>query len=487
MMREDRAWRRPEGDLRMTSTFDVIIVGAGTAGLAALREVRKRTDNFLLINDGPYGTTCARVGCMPSKALIEAANAFHRRFAFEAFGIRGGDRLAIDVPAVLRRVRSLRDGFVAGTLKITDGLGERNVAGQARLLDPTRVEVEGLELRAKRIVLASGSRPIVPDAWRRLGERVLTTDTLFEQKDLPRRIAVVGLGPVGVECAQALSRLGHAVVGFDADRTIAGLGDEEVNSTFCDLLRKEFPLHLGAPAELVEVAEGIEVANGDVKVVVDCVIAAMGRRPNVESLNLEALGVGLGARGLPPVDPSTTQIADLPVFLAGDASGGAALLHEAADEGHIAGINATAADVRSFRRRTPLAIVFSEPDVATAGRRYAELNPADTVIGQASFSTQGRARIAERNRGLMRIYADKSSGRLRGAEMCAPAAEHMAHLLALALERRLSVQDLLRLPFYHPVIEEGMRSALRDLAAQLRLGAESDLASCDPVGAEALD
>ena len=96
----------------MNTHYEVVIVGAGSAGLAALREVKKRTQDFLLVNDGPWGTTCARVGCMPSKVLIEAANAYHRRGAFEEFGIRGAGALSVDLPAVLRRVRRLRDGFL---------------------------------------------------------------------------------------------------------------------------------------------------------------------------------------------------------------------------------------------------------------------------------------------------------------------------------------------------------------------------------------
>ncbi|MDO9466067.1 MAG: FAD-dependent oxidoreductase [Thiobacillus sp.] len=96
----------------MTTKLDVIVIGAGSTGLAAVRQVKKKTDNFVLINDGPYGTTCARVGCMPSKALIEAANAFHARTMAEAFGIRGSERLSIDIPAVMQRVRALRDRFL---------------------------------------------------------------------------------------------------------------------------------------------------------------------------------------------------------------------------------------------------------------------------------------------------------------------------------------------------------------------------------------
>jgi hypothetical protein len=134
--------------------LDVVIVGAGTAGLAALREVRKRTDRFALVNDGPYGTTCARVGCMPSKALIAAMDALHARAKLDEFGIRGGDGLRADLPAVLARVRALRDHFVAGVLETTADRGERNIAGRARLDGPNRVVVGERVLHARQVVLA---------------------------------------------------------------------------------------------------------------------------------------------------------------------------------------------------------------------------------------------------------------------------------------------------------------------------------------------
>ncbi|WP_299164213.1 FAD-dependent oxidoreductase, partial [Accumulibacter sp.] len=234
----------------MDKTLDVIIIGAGSAGLAALREVHKRSESFLLINDGAYGTTCARVGCMPSKALIEAANAFHRRHSFDAFGIRGAAALSVDVPAVLRRVRALRDDFVAGTLAATDELGERSLAGRARLLDAQTVAVGERRYHARRIVIASGSQPVIPDAWRAFGDRIVTTDTLFELETLPRRMAVVGLGAIGIEIAQALSRLGVEVTGFGANPRLAGLSDEAVDLALRELLDKEFAFHTSASAEL---------------------------------------------------------------------------------------------------------------------------------------------------------------------------------------------------------------------------------------------
>lgn len=471
----------------MDTHLDVLIIGAGSAGLAALREVRKHTERFAIINHGPYGTTCARVGCMPSKSLIEAANAYHRRHNFAEFGISGGAALTVDVSTVLRGVRALRDRFIAGPIKFTEDLGPRSITGRARLLGPDRVLVNGKELTADKIIVATGSRPIVPKTWAGFSDRLLTTDTLFEQERLSERIAVIGMGAIGVEIAQALARLGIEVVGYGEDDFLAGLTDEAVNRTFHELLNKEFPVYVGASAELRQTADGIEVTNGTHTVVVEQVIAALGRRPNVDDLGLETLGVELDGQGLPEVNPQTLQIGELPVFLAGDANGRVALLHETADEGHIAGLNAVAGEVTCFKRRTPLMIVFADPNIAVVGKRLSELAPGTFVAGVFDFRRQGRARAALRNKGLVHVYADKQSGLLLGAEMCAPAGEHLAHLLALAIDQSLTVYDLLHMPFYHPVVEEGLRSALRDLTAQLPQKPASDLASCAAFEAEALD
>lgn len=468
--------------------LDVVVIGAGTAGLAAVREIRKRTERFVLIDDGKWGTTCARVGCMPSKALIEAADAFHRRHAFDAFGIRGAETLRADVPAVLARVRALRDQFVGGVRKVSDALGERAITGRARIVAPDCVEVNGRRLRTRRIVVATGSEPVVPPPWRALGDRLLTTDTLFERDDLPSRIAVVGMGAIGVEIAQALSRLGIEVTAFGSSERIAGLSDPAVNAALLTSLRQEFAVHVGAPAVVSEADDGsVRVSNGRHEARVDAVLAALGRRPVVAGLGLDALGVPLDEHGVPGVDPTTMRVGALQVFIAGDADTQLPLLHEAADEGHIAGLIASGAVTRRFRRRVPMSIVFCDPEVAVVGRRFSQLDADGVLVGEFRFERQARARIAQRNRGVVRLYAARGIGLLLGAELCAPAGSHLAHLLALAIERTLTVHDLLRMPFYHPVLEEGLRSALRELSSQLPPCSESDLAACGPIGADALE
>jgi dihydrolipoamide dehydrogenase len=462
------------------AAVDVIIVGAGTAGLGALREVRKRTESFVIINDGPWGTMCARAGCMPSKALIEAANEFHRRLVLSELGLSGGEALRVDVRAVLARVRRVRDSFVNETRELTDGLGERAIAGRARLVGPHEVEVDGRVVEGRSIVLATGSRPSVPDAWKPFAGRLLTTDSLFEQSTLPARLAVVGLGPVGLEMAQALARLGTQVTGFHAERTVAGLSDGPVNDATLESLRQELHLHVGHDARVTAEGELLRVTAGPASALVERVLVAMGRTANLEGLGLENLGVTLDDKGRPKVDRATLQVGGLPIFLAGDANGELPLQHEAADDGHIAGLNALAEGVSRFVRRTRLSIVFSDPNLAQVGRRFSELDRDRVVTGEARYANQGRARMTARNAGLLRICAARKDGKLVGAELFAPEGEHLAHWLALAIHRGTTVFELLRAPFYHPTVEEGLRTALLAIAEQLPGGDGFPLASARP-------
>lgn len=391
----------------MIKKVDVAIVGAGTAGLAALRDVRNKTDNFVIINKPPYGTTCARVGCMPSKTLIAAANAFHNRKLLEEFGILGAEQLKANIPAVLARVRKLRDDFVSGVLNTTDDLGDRNIAGTARLDGPNRLIVGDQIIEARQIILAPGSSPIIPDPWKALNDRILTTDTLFEEHDLPRRIGVIGLGAIGVEIAQALARLGIEVHAFDGSDKMAGISDDKVAEALHQSMAREFAIHLGAEVGLVDADGSVEINWREDSVLVDKVLVAIGRRQNVHNLGLETLGVPLDDDGLPKIDPRTMRIGETSVLLAGDANAVRPLLHEGSDEGHIAGINALSQTPVCLDRRTPMSITFCTPQVASVGKRVDALDLDECVIGEVDFGSQGRARVMQQDAGLLRIFASR--------------------------------------------------------------------------------
>jgi len=438
------------------------IIGAGTAGLTALKEARRHTDDVVLINDGPYGTTCARVGCMPSKALLAAAHAFqYREFLHEA-GVRGTASLTADIPAVLSRVRRLRDRFVRGPTELARSLGERSISGRPRFLDANTVAVDDVRIEAEATVIATGTRPIVPAPWRALGRRLLTSDSVFEQDNLGRHVAVIGLGGIGCELGQALGQLGLTVHGFTRDSVVAGVSDPAVNEKFIESLRRSMTVTTNADVALEPTGKSrVRVrANGEITEV-DWVLAAVGRTPNLEGLGLEDLGSAVDAGGLPAVDPMSLRIGDLPIYVAGDVNGIRPLMHEAADEGRIAAYHALHPRAECLARRTGLAIAFTEPNVARVGTGFDELQGDTFVVGDADFSSQPRALMMGRNEGCLRVYASIPEGRLLGAEMCVPEGEHLAHLLAWALQRQLTVDDMLQLPFYHPVVEEGLRAAVQ--------------------------
>ena len=176
---------------------------------------------------------------------------------------------------------------------------------------------------------------------------------------------------------------------------------------------------------------------------------------------------------MPVFDPYTLQAGSSAIFIAGDANNDVPLLHEAADEGRIAGENAARfPTVKPGLRRAPLGIVFTDPQIAIVGRGFAALKASALAVGEVSFEDQGRSRVMLRNQGLLRVYGDPATGRFLGAEMVGPDAEHIGHLLAWALQARMTVAGMLEMPFYHPVVEEGLRTALRDLDARMRASLE---------------
>ncbi len=449
---------------------DVAIIGSGTAGLNALSQVRRAGKTFVLINGGEPGTTCARVGCMPSKAMIQVAEDYHRRTHLGKYGIDGHAALTLDVPEALEHVQELRDTFVDRVLgNSTDDMPpDLFIQDYARLIEPTLIEVAGQRIRAEAVVIATGSTPLVPEPWRRFGDRILTTDELFELNDLPSSMAVIGLGTIGLELGQSLSRLGVAVTGFDQLTTIAGAQDPEVAQCAIEILGSEFPIHLGQAAQITEEADDrLRVSAGEHSVIVDKVLCSIGRVPNVRGLHLESLGVPLDARGLPEVDRNSMQVGGLPVYLAGDVTSYRPILHEAGDEGKIAGYNAAHGEHVRFRRKTPLFINFCDPNICAVGERWNDLDQERIAVGQIRFAPVGRALIMGKNKGVLRVYGDKANGRILGAEMIGPKGENLAHLLCWCIEQSLAVGDLLRMPFYHPVIEEALQAALYDLYAKV--------------------
>lgn len=454
---------------------DVAIIGAGTAGLAAYRAAKAAGASVLLIEGGPHGTTCARVGCMPSKLLIAAAEAAHGVGRAAHFGVHAGSP-RIDGYQVMARLRRERDRFVGFVLEGVEAIpASDQLRGRATFVDRNTLDVGGMQVTARAIVIATGSRPAIPPILKDLGDRLIVNDDVFSWETLPSSIAVFGPGVIGLELGQALARLGVRVVVLGRGGRLGPITDPVVRDAALKALSSEFYLDPNAHVSRVEAVEaGVEIdyvgVDGEKRTErFDYALAATGRVPNVDGLGLESLGLTLAKAGVPEFDPRTGQAGSTSIFIAGDASNFAPLLHEAADEGRIAGANAANyPSVAPSARRAPLGIVFTDPQIAIVGGGFAAQHAHAIAAGEVAFEDQGRARVMLRNKGHLRVYGDPQTGRFLGAEMAGPDAEHIGHLLAWALQSGMSVEAMLEMPFYHPVVEEGLRTALRDLAARMR-------------------
>lgn len=471
---------------------DVAVIGTGTAGMSAYRAAHAAGARTVVIESGPYGTTCARVGCMPSKLLIAAADAAHMLDVAPGFGVHPENK-RIDGRAVMARVRRERDRFVGFVLESVEGFPEEDrIRGRARFTGPhTLVVDDHTEIEAASVVIATGSTPVVLPQLQDAGPGIVTSDDVFYWDDLPASVAVIGSGVIGLELGQALSRLGVRVQIFARGGSVAHLSDPEVLHAAMRTLGEELDLHfqtevLRAEQQGDEVLLTIRDALGkETSARFERVLVATGRTPNVQGLGLEESGLELQANGVPVFDSRTMQCGNSHIFIAGDANNELPLLAEAADHGKIAGENAGRyPDVRPGLRRTPLGIAFTEPNIATLGKTYRTLcagGQPKFAIGKVSFENQGRSRVMLQNKGMLRVYAEYGTCRFLGAEMVAPRGEHIAHLLAWAVQARLTVPQMLDMPFYHPVIEEGVRTALRDLAAELAKGANhTEAADSEP-------
>lgn len=446
---------------------DVAVIGAGTAGLVARRASVEGGARTALIEAGQWGTTCVRAGCMPSKLLLAAARAARQARMAPLFGIEPAE-VAIDGAAVMARLHRERDRFLRGIYDDLDRIpAQGKIEGKARFAGPTTLLVDDrLRVEAKAIVIATGASSAIPQPLRPVRDRVLTNETVFELTDLPRSIAVLGAGPLGIELGAAFTRLGVRTTVFDKGDTIGGLKDPEVARVAADTLSRELDLKLGVEIEASPSSDGAGVswhgASGQGEAAFEYVLAAAGRPPNLKDLNLEAAGLALDEHGTPLYDRRTMRCGESAIFIAGDADHDRPVLHEASREGRIAGANAARyPSVADEPGDAALSIVFTDPDMAAVGEPLTALGE-DGVAGGCDFN-RGRGLIEGRPDGLMRLYARRNDRTIAGAEMIGAAVEHLAQLVALLVQQRVTVDAALNLPFYHPTYEELLKDCLLEL------------------------
>lgn len=453
---------------RTYHTFDLIIIGAGTAGLSALKEAKKYTKNVFLIHEGETGTTCARVGCMPSKSLIHAAKLYDSRKKMHDAGILGSESLIADIPRVMQGVRDKRDHFVSHMKDETESLKDFIIEGTATYESPTTIRANGRLYHTKASIIATGSSPFVPLKYRDFEQHIITTDTLFERRDLPKRMAVIGLGAIGLEISQALAKLGIDITAINKNKKVGVVNDPKINKTILEALAEDMKIWLNTDPDISQTKSGLVLQTKTKQTTVDAIFMSAGRKPNLNKLGLKRIGIDTNGTGVPPFNRYTMQISGEPIYMAGDVTDERTILHEASDEGRRAAYHALNSGSGHSPRYPNLQIIFTKPVTAIVGETEHSMRHDNIVTGDVDFETQGRAKIEGENFGKIRLFADQESGYFRGAEIMAPAAEHLAHFLASALTQHLTVSEILKTPFYHPSLAEGLKTALKNVEKKIK-------------------
>lgn len=444
--------------------YDVIVIGGGTAGLAAYRKAKSLKKKVVIIEANDFVTTCADVGCMPSKLLIAAAKNKEEINKSSLFGIDVKD-VKINNTVLWKRIRSERDRFVGFVKKGVENIPSKDkIIGYATFIDKNTIEVNGKRLTTKSIVIATGSSPMIPDIFSHIKEEVLTNENIFELEKLPKSVAVFGAGVIGLELGLALHSLEVNVTFFNKGEKLVKLNKDINDYVIKDLKEKVTFISHTEVGKVEKIKSGYKIFYGEKFLIVEKIIVATGRKPNLSGLRLERVTTQ-DVREI--YNNKTTQISSLPIFLAGDVSGEIPLLHEANKEGVIAGFNAASyPKVKKHKRNVLLSIIFTNPQIMQVGK-VLEIESKKIIKGQVLFDDQGRSRVELKNKGILNIYFNRKTHKLIGAEMYGPSAEHLAHSLAWIIEKGVTLEEMLELPYYHPVIEEGLRTAVRDAYSKI--------------------
>lgn len=453
-------------------SWDVVVVGGGTAGTAAAKAAAAAGARTAMLNDGELGGLCILRGCMPTKTMLHAAHLAHDARQARTPGVRTAG-VTVDFAALMANKDAKVARFKAAKVRSIEGGGYAVIDARARFVAPDAVEAGGELHRFQRgAVIAVGSVTSVPDLPGLADVPYLTSDDVMRLEAAPRSLVVLGSGAVGLELGQFFARIGTRVtlvtrrpVYADADPLVA----EEMAAALAD--EPDFELRQpvavtrverGGPGVRVHLADGT-TAEGE------ALLLATGRRPALDGLGLEAAGIPLeGGRAAHGDDMGT---ANPRVWIAGDASGDRLILHVANQEGRAAGLNAAragAAPRERVDRRLDTWVVFTDPPMARVGMNEREARAAglDPLVARARYAETGRAITMDVAHGGCALVADRATGELLGAQLLGPRADDLVHQIAAIMYYRGTAAHMLDMPWYHPTVSEVFLSLARDLAAR---------------------
>ncbi len=453
----------PEGPPPMPDAeYDLAVIGSGAAAFAAAIRAVELGARVLMVEKETLGGTCVNVGCVPSKALVRAAEVFYEAGHHPFAGIRTRAEGVDPAEVVAQKAGLIGELRKEKYADLVDYYGWELLYGHARFTDPDTLSVDGRRVKARAYLIATGASPAVPPIPGLTDSRYLTYIEALELKEIPAGLGVIGANAVGLELGQYFQMLGSRVTFFEILDRVAPFEEPEVSEALEGVLKaRGFEIFTGARVERVE---GNRVyARVGAELVVrefDRILVATGRRPNTRELGLEAAGVEVDGRGAAVVD-EYLRTTNPRVWAAGDVTGAPQFVYVAAYEGKLAAENILAEAGRKVELEAVPRITFTDPQVAAVGLKEAEARQAgyDVRVGVLPAKEVVRARVNRKADGLFKLVADGRTGRLLGAHMVAEQAGESIYAATLAVKAGLTVDDLVNSFAPYLTISEGLRLA----------------------------
>jgi dihydrolipoamide dehydrogenase len=450
------------------AAYDLIVIGAGPGGYVAAARAADLGMKVACVDKGWLGGTCLQVGCIPSKALLEASHRWAElREGLDDHGIVAGD-LRLDLAAMMRRKSAIVETMTKGVATLFKGKKVDYVEGTARIAGSGTVAVDGADdLQGERILLATGSSPVELSDLPFDGTHILSSTEALSLDAVPGKLVVIGAGAIGLEMGSVWSRLGAEVEVVEFMDAVLPGADAEVSQQLQRLLKRQgMEFRLSTRATGADIGEGgitlrLAAREGDdtAEVACDRVLVAVGRRPHTTGLGLPEAGVELTERGFVTVDGDYRTTAE-GIYAIGDVTPGPMLAHKAEAEA-VAAVERMTGMGSSVNYDAIPNVVYTHPEVASVGLTEAAAKEAGHEVrtGKYLFRANARAHAMNCIDGFAKVVADADTDRLLGVHIIGPQASHLIAEAGVALEMRASAEDVARTVHAHPSLSEVVREA----------------------------
>jgi len=439
--------------------YDLFVIGAGPGGYTAALLAAKKGLNVAIAEGKTFGGTCTNTGCIPTKTYIESIHLFNKIQNANRFGIKT-DKPSISLDALNMRASRIVKRLVKGIEFLLKEAAIDIHTGPAEVIEPTRVKVGDKTFDTRAIIVATGSRPKKPSLFDVPG--IWTSENLFEEKELPETLAIVGGGVIGMEMAHIFSTLGSTVTIIEAMERILPFEDPEVSTFLAKSSRK---VNILTASSITDIESehpytlSLETPDGNRSLTADKILLCIGRHPVIPP-GLENLGITLNStRGIAVDETMQTSIPG--IYAIGDVTGEYMYAYVASKEAEIAVDHLTGGSKKIRYHNIP-SIIFTNPEIASVGKGIGEIDLSAIKQGSFPVSALGRARTIEANDGYAHMVCD-SAGRIEHVTIVGPHATELITTATLAIEQGLTAEEFLRMYHPHPTLSELLKEAAEDV------------------------